>query len=94
MFKSISVALLAMSLLAVPAVAGTASKADAKSNVTITAAPSAKLSPKVADAMARHGGRHHARGHHMRRHHHHMGRPHFVRRHHMHRHHHMRMYRR
>lgn len=87
MLKSLSAALIAMSLLTAPAFAGaTFVKTDAK-----VAAPASghagtqiKLTPQVANAMARHGGRHHARHHHVRRHHHHMHRPH-----HMHRHHHM-----
>lgn len=93
MLKSLSAALLAMSLLAAPALAGTGNvKTDAKltSSTSTAAATQVKLSPKVANAMARHGGRHHARGHHMRRHHH-MGRHHHMHRHH---HRHMRMYRR
>ncbi len=98
MLKSLSAALLAMSLLAAPALAGISHvKTDAKlaSSTSTAAATQVKLSPKVANAMARHGGRHHARGPHMRRHHH-MGRHHMGRHHHMHRHHHrhMRMYRR
>ena len=99
MLKSISAALFAISLLAAPALAGTGHvKTEAKiaSPASTAAAASVKLSPKVANAFARHGGRHHMGRHHMRRPHHHMGRHHHMRRHHMHRHHHhhMRMYRR
>ncbi len=97
MLKSISAALLAISLLAAPALAGSGYvKTDAKvaTPASTSASTQVKLSPKVANAFALHGGRHHMGRHHMRRQHHRMGRHHHMRRHHMHRHHHMRMHRR
>jgi len=67
MIKTISAALLAVSVLAAPAMAGTARNAS-------HAAPAAKfvqVKPSVLDANAKMGGHHHRHGHHHGHHRHH-----------------------
>jgi hypothetical protein len=69
MIKTISAALLAVSVLAAPAMAGTA-----KNHSATHAAPAVKsvqMKPSVLNANAKMGRHHHRHGHHYRHHRHH-----------------------
>lgn len=67
MLKTISAALLAVSVIAAPALAGSAKTVQAPAKTTqAPAATTAKVKPSVMNAnakMDRHHGRHHARHH-------------------------------
>ena len=67
MLKTISAALLAVSMLAVPAMAGSA-KHFGKTQ-TAPAIKSVQMKPSVLNANARMGRHHHRHGHHHHRHH-------------------------
>jgi hypothetical protein len=66
MIKAISAALLAVSVLAAPAMAGTA-----KSTHAAPAIKSVQVKPGVLNANAKMGRHHHRHGHHYRHHRHH-----------------------
>jgi hypothetical protein len=67
MMKTISAALLAVSVLAAPAMAGTVKKATHAAPVL----KSAQMKPSVLNANAKMGRHHHRHGHHHRHHHYH-----------------------
>jgi hypothetical protein len=67
MIKTISAALLAVSVLAAPAMAGTAGRAAHAAPVI----KSVQVKPSVLNANAKMGRHHHRHGHHYRHHRHH-----------------------